>query len=306
MPTFKSYSLFIYVNLAFLAIYCMVFYLGSVQEIKDNWNLYRCNPAYWLLSDNISKDFTYCVQNSQMNMMQYLLQPYDYMISALTSSGSNISESINDTRQVISNVRGFTSDLIGNIFSVFANMIIEFQKITISIKDMVGKMVAIVVTLMYMMDGSIKTMNSAWNGPAGQMVRGLSSCFDPQTIIQTKDGKHYKMEDLPLGIELMDGGKVFSVMKLANMDNSKYFRIKSKGVDGSDILVTGNHYVFDKVNQKWVKVKKYKEATCDEQKNIEYLVCLITTSGRIQIGEMLFWDWEDDALNSMHNFLSLN
>ena len=81
MPSMNDYLNLIYVNLGFLAQITIMVYFKSVLEIKENWPLYRCNPPYWIFSQNISEDFTYCVQNTQLNMMDYLLQPLNYMLN---------------------------------------------------------------------------------------------------------------------------------------------------------------------------------------------------------------------------------
>ena len=159
MPTMNNYLNLIYVNLGFLAQITIMMYFKSALEIKENWPLYRCNPPYWVFSENISEDFTYCVQNTQLNMMGYLTQPLNYMIDSLASIGSSFNMNINNIREVISSVRNFISDIIQNIFGVFLNIIIQFQKIMISIKDLVGKILGIVVTILYILDGSLKTMN---------------------------------------------------------------------------------------------------------------------------------------------------
>ena len=293
MPTINNYLNLIYVNLGFLAQITIMMYFKSALEIRENWPLYRCNPPYWVFSKNISEDFTYCVQNTQMNMMCYLLQPINYMISSLTSVGGNFNESINNVRVMFSSIRNFISDIIQNIFGVFLNMIVEFQKIIISIKDMVGKMIGIVVTIMYVLDGSIKTMNSAWAGPPGQLVKAIGSCFHPRTVITLLNGTHYAMEDLPLGSVLNDGSKIFAVLKIDNPKNEPLYKINGKE---QIIYVTGEHFVFDKTNKKWIKVKNYENAQLQEDFVPEYFSCLITTNRRIKIDEELFWDWEDDEL----------
>jgi len=169
-------------------------YFKSALEIKENWPIYRCNPPYWVFSENISEDFTYCVQNTQMNMMGFFLQPLNYMIDSLTSVSSGFNEAINNIRVMFSSIRSFVSEIIQNVFGVFLNLIVEFQKIIISIKDMVGKMVGIVVTIMYILDGSIKTMKSAWSGPPGQLVQAIGSCFDPKTKILAVVSKEFKQK----------------------------------------------------------------------------------------------------------------
>jgi hypothetical protein len=299
MPTMNNYLNLLYVNLGFLAQITIMMYFKSVLEIKQNWPIYRCNPPYWIFSDNISEDFTYCVQNTQMNMMGYLLQPLNYMISALTEIAGGFSDSINNVRVVLSSVRNFVSEIIGNVFGVFLNLIIEFQKMIISIKDMVGKMLGIVMTIMYVLDGSIKTMESAWAGPPGQLVKKIGSCFHPKTEIQLANGKKYEMENIPLGSELPDGGKVFAVLKIDNPKKEPLYKIKG---DQQDIFVTGEHFILDTTNKKWTQVKYYEKTEIQPELVLDYFSCLITTNRRIQIDELVFWDWEDDELTNNYTF----
>ena len=293
MPTMNNYLNLIYVNLGFLAQITVMMYFKSALEIKENWPIYRCNPPYWVFSENISEDFTYCVQNTQMNMMGYLLQPLNYMVSSLTSVGGQFSESINNIRMMFSSIRGFVSEIIQNVFGVFLNLIVEFQKIIISVKDMVGKMIGIVVTIMYVLDGSIKTMNSAWSGPPGQLVKAIGSCFHPHTEIELANGTHCKMENAPLGAELKDGGKIFAVLKIDNPKREPLYKIKGRE---QNIYVTGEHFIFDKTNNKWIQVKDYKNSEIQTEFIPEYFSCLITTNRHIKIDNELFWDWEDDEL----------
>jgi hypothetical protein len=298
MPSMNNYLNLIYVNLGFLAQITVMMYFKSALEIKENWPVYRCNPPYWVFSENISEDFTYCVQNTQMNMMGFLLQPLNYMISSLTSISGGFSDAINKIREMFSSIRNFVSEIIENVFGVFLNLIVEFQKIIISIKDMVGKMIAIVVSIMYILDGSIKTMNSTWRGPPGQLVKALGSCFHPNTMITLSNGHQFTMENLPLGAELSDGSKVFAILKINNSKREPLYKIKGKI---QDIYVTGEHFVFDKTNKKWIQIKDYKDAQIQPENIIDYFACLITTNRHIVIDDELFWDWEDDELTNNLN-----
>jgi len=301
MPTMNNYLNLIYVNLGFIAQISAMMYFKSALEIRENWPKYRCNPPYWVFSENISEDFTYCVQNTQINMMGSLLQPLNYMVSSLTSIGGEFAESINNIRVMFSSIRNFVAEIIENVFGVFLNLVIAFQKILISIKDMVGKMIGIVVTIMYVLDGSIKTMQSAWNGPPGQLVKAIGSCFHPNTIITLANGKKYTMENIPLGSELTDGGKVFAVLKVDNTKKEPLYKIKG---DNQDVFVTGEHFIFDKETNKWIQVKDYKKSTIQKELIIPEFSCLITTNRRIPIDNELFWDWEDDEL-AMPSFIEV-
>jgi hypothetical protein len=295
MPTMQNFSSFFFINLAFLAQILSLVYFRSALDIKENWPLYRCNPPYWFFSDNISQDFTYCVQNSQMNIMGYLLQPITYLISGLINSGSEFTESINNARFMINNIRNFAGAIFQQIFGVFFNMIIEFQKMAFSIKDMVGKLIGVNVTILYVLDGAIKTMKSTWNGPPGQIVRAIGSCFHPETKIKTKSGEIYTMKDIPLGTELEDGSKVFSVLKVDNPDKLPLYKINN-GVNDEPIYVTGEHFIFDETTNNFIQVKNSKKAELQDIIFSDWFSCLITTNRRIQIANHIFWDWEDDEL----------
>jgi hypothetical protein len=155
-------------------------------------------------------------------------------------------------------------------------------------------MVGIVVTIMYVLDGSIKTMNSAWSGPSGQLVRAIGSCFHPHTEITLENGTHCKMEDAPLGAKLKDGGKIFAILKIDNPKREPLYKIRGKE---QNIYVTGEHFVFDKTN-KWIKVKNYQKAEIQNDFIPEYFSCLITSNGQIRIDDEIFWDWEDDEINN--------
>ena len=160
---------------------------------------------------------------------------------------------------------------------------------------MIGKLIGIMVTLMYMMDGSIKTMESAWNGPAGQMVQAIGgmSCFRPDTKVKLSNGEIYEMKDLPLGSILENGSKVFAVMKINNSGENLY-KIKG-GVNNEDIYVTGSHFIFEKDQKKFIRVEESKHSVLVNEE-ITWYSSLITTNNLITIGDHIFWDWEDDCL----------
>lgn len=294
MPTSQNWINFIYVNLGFIAQVLVMYYFTALIEIKKNWPQYRCNPIYMPLSDNISQDFTYCVQTTQINLMGYLLQPLTFLISSLSSIGSEFNEDINGIRKMFDVVRRFIAGIVENIFGVFSNIVIEFQVITIGIKDMLGKLIAILVTFMYMMDGANKTMQSAWNGPPGQMVQAL--CFHPDTEVKLNNEKIKKMKELELGDLLQNKSKITGIIKLDNKEIKAPLYKINNGINGESIYVTGSHFIWDKYSHNFIQVQNYKDAELQNEIETDWVICLITTNHRITIGEHVFWDWEDDIL----------
>lgn len=293
MPTGKNWLFFIYVNLGFVLYIVATYYLTSIANIKANWPLYRCNPIYMPLSDDVEKDFTYCVQNMQINFMGYLLQPLTFITSSLTNLGSSFMTEINYVREMFNKIRNLFSSIIQSVFGVFLNLIIEFQKIIIGIRDMIGKTIGVLVTILYMMDGSIKTMQSAWNGPPGQMVKALGKCFHPKTLIQLKNGKIINIEKVNLGDVLEDGSIIEATMKIDNKrEPHNLYKLKNDGINKEPIYVTGSHLIYNKNKDDYIEVKNYDGAEISDIKT-DYLICFITDTHKIKIGNELFWDWED-------------
>ena len=293
MPSGKNWVNFLYINIAFAIYISGVFYYSQLAEIKANWPLYRCNPMYMPLADNIEQNFVYCIQSMQTNFMGHLLQPLTFITGSLGSMLGSFMTEINSVRAMFDKIRTFFSDIVQSIFGVFLNLVIEFQRITIGIKDLIGKTIGIMVSLMYVMDGSVKTMNSTWNGPPGQMVRRLGKCFAPTTSIRLKNGTIKIIKDIDLGDVLEDDSVVESVMKIDNKrEPIPLYVIKKSGVDNEDIFVTGSHLVFDNSQNKFITVDKYSKATLTNLHS-EWFSCLITSNHKIKIGNEIFWDWED-------------
>jgi hypothetical protein len=290
MPSGKNWLNYIYLNLGFLLCAIYIFYCVQISQIKANWPLYRCNPMYMPLADDVQSNFVYCIQTMQSNFMGYLLEPLTFLTGSMTSTISGFLNEINSIRAMFDKIRNFTSSIVQSVFGVFLNLIIEFQKIIIGIKDLMGKTIGILVTIMYVMDGSIKTMESAWNGPAGQMVQSLGKCFHPLTKIKLKNNNIVYIKDIKLGDILENGSIVESTMQINNKVNPEVlYEIKN---GDTSIYVTGSHLVLNKETKKFIKVENYKKAL-KTNVTTDWLCCLITNNHNIHIGKEIFWDWED-------------
>ena len=293
MPSGKNWMNFLYINLAFVLYIAGVFYYGQIAQIKANWPLYRCNPMYMYLADDIESNFVFCIQNMQTGFMGYLLQPLTYITSSVSTMLGGFSGQINMVRGMFDKIRTFMTSTIQSVFGVFLNLVIEFQKITISINDLIGKIIGSMVSLMYILSGSITTMQSTWNGPPGQMIRALGKCFYPETSVKLKNGTIKAMKDIDLGDILENGSIVESIMKIDNKQNPiPLYVIKGAGVNKEDIYVTGSHLVLNNDTKQFIKTEDYFKAELSDKKT-EWFSCLITSDHKIQIGDEMFWDWED-------------
>ena len=179
------------------------------------------------------------------------------------------------------------------------NIMIEFQRTFINVKDVIGKLIGTMTTTLYIINGSIMTMNSAWSGPPGDLVRAL--CFDPETKLKLQNGEIFAMKDIPLNSILQNGTRVCAVMQISNLDENgdyieKMYKVKKHKYDDAkrndDIIVSGSHLIYDSNTEQFMHVKDLPISELNVI-NCAVLSCLITSNHTIPIGDWIFHDWED-------------
>ena len=130
----------------------------------------------------------------------------------------------------------------------------------------------------------------------GRKFRIRRRCFSPETPIKLEDGKTVMIKNLKLGDTLINGSIVDAVMKIKN-ENDPYYKIYCPSLK-SYIHVTGRHYV--KHGAKYIQVKNLPNAKLTTK--IDNVVsCLVTSDHKIPVGNMLFWDWEDNLVPTRQN-----
>lgn len=296
----KGSDIWLSIIIFFIFLLLFLFNIISVgiKNIKENWPEYRCNPATMAFSQelgNISpaENFTYCVQNMQTDFMGEILTPVNYAISLASTLANDLVEGLNIIRHMMDFLREALGGILSKIYDTFLNIIIEFQKTLISLDDMVNKIVGMMYTLMYTMEGTVHAMESGWNGPPGQLLKALG-CFDPETHVKLQSGEIILMKNLNLGDKLCNGSIVMGLIKYYNVDeNGNYVQELYEIPNGENndiIYVTGEHFVWD--GSRWNYSKNHPQAKLSKR-NLKEFFCLCTSDNRIQIGNNTFWDYND-------------
>jgi len=292
-------TLSLFILLIFIVLYVFNVLSVGIQKIKDDWPQYRCNPIVMPFASVFGYDpmsnFSFCIQTMMSSYMGYLMQPIKYSFSVLGNISKDINDGLTGVRAFFNNIRNYITNIIQTVFGVFLNILIEFQRVTINIKDMFAKLIGILATLMYTLEGTVDTMESAWNGPPGQLVRAL--CFHPDTKVELKDGSLYAMKDVPLNSILKTGSKVCAVMNISNITEKGEFIEKLYSIDGGEnnekILVSGSHLIYNNETKQFVHVEDLSNVIISDI-NSPNFACLITSDHIIPIGKHIFHDWEDN------------
>jgi hypothetical protein len=279
----------------------------GLKNIEKNWALYRCNPTIMPFASYFGHDpmenFTYCVQNMQMNYMSHILRPIHFNIDIIGNITNTISEDINMVRKKFGDLGGTITSAVSSIMGIFLNMMIEIQTIFIKLKDTFAKMIGILLTSIYIMETGIKSGESVMAGPIGKTLRFV--CFHPYTPILVENS-HFDIEEtimkdvkigdkIPFACKNHEFATVEGVVKVkGNVEdkNNRMYALWSKKIDDA-IYVTEHHKILDPNTKEWVKIR---DATFVDTYNTnleeEELICLITDTGTIPVGEHIFADWE--------------
>jgi hypothetical protein len=297
---FSDMCLALLIVLIFIGLYAFSIISVGLKKVKKDWPQYRCNPIVMPFASQFGADpmqnFTHCIGNMQSSSMDFFLQPIHYVTSLLGNLGGDLTTSINNVRNIIAYIRSMVSNITGDIFGVFLNILIQVQRITINLKDLVMKIVGVLTTILYVMGSSMKLGESIWSGEIGGIIRTL--CFKSTTQIKLNSGKMVNIKNINLGDTLENGTMVVGTLNLKGDKHNPYYKIWSKTLE-EYIYVTGEHHIFPPLSsddkgklKNYIKVKNYKPAI----KTTEYddvLHCLVTTNHNIPVGEYTFWDWED-------------
>lgn len=273
---------------------------NGLQDIKDNWPKYRCSPTYMPFASYLGYDtienFSYCVGNIQKDLMGYFLSPIQYILGSLGATLQNLLDSFQMVRVVIDKLKKGFGFIIGDVYGMFTNVIMQFQKIIIKTKDTAMKLIGIVTTFIYMIEGASYTGKSIDRGPIGKTLRTI--CFSKNTKIKLQNGNMKKIKDIVLGDILENGSEVYGTLLLKGEKDNPYYKIWSEKLNDF-IYVTGEHKIFNKTTNNdnsllsnYIPVKDYYGAVKTGAFD-RVLYCLITDNHQIPIGEYTFWDWED-------------
>ena len=147
----------------------------------------------------------------------------------------------------------------------------------------------VMASMLYIIEGMVKTGGSIWAGPLGDVVRFL--CFHPKTPIRLKSGTTKELKNIHIGDILMNGSEVLGTLQLKGSKKNPYYKIYSEA-ENKNIYVTGSHLIQHPITQKFISVSDFEGA---ELTNIysDKMCCLITDDHLIPVGEFTFWDWED-------------
>ena len=168
----------------YLCAYAYVKIRANSNFIRENWPMYRCNPAYMPFagmvmqptdmsnSEYTQMNFEYCFQNIMNDVASSYMEPLYYTQSVAGSMLSGIASSLNSMRELINIIRNALSSIIADILARTLNVMQPIIVMLINVRDLIGKMHGQVTAYLYTVYGMYLTLLS-----------GLRSVFQIIVII---------------------------------------------------------------------------------------------------------------------------
>ena len=261
------------------SLYMLV--MNNLKDLKDNWPIYRCNPAYMPFAGLVGKDpfknFTDCTMKSFQDYTGFIVDPIMAQFSQITGVVTQIGGAMNDMRGMMAQTRTGFLGIVGTVFGKIENLMSQFQYIIIRMRTLMARLVGIMMSFVYIFYAGEQTGQSLINGPVGKTMNFL--CFDEDTLIKINSGTTVFMKDLKLGDVLNNNNSVVSVYVIESKDVPMFLLGKVK--------VSGGHKVL--YNGRYIPVSEHPKAVpTTESKS---LVCINTELRSFNIESYQFMDF---------------
>ena len=344
-----SVLVFIFLTIIVFLIqsYCII--MRNAAEIKNDWVNQRCNPKIIPFAGFINKpdnksivdytgeNFSYCIQDVLTNITGYAVQPFNYLISFLTSVFNEIQQAINIIRSFLAQLRTNVTNIAEEVLSRILNVLIPVQQIFIILKDSLSKVQGILTAGLYTSLGTYYTLQALmgaiielivkvlimlaiiivglWVLPftwpaAATMTAVFIAISIPMTIMVLfmTEVLHIKSSGVPKIPHCFDKNTLIVVGDLLAENNRVTSKIKvaSQGAQMyliNGIIVSDSHIM--KYNNKWISVLMYPFKERVDKYYEPYLYCLNTTSKEIIINDIVFTDWDEIYDESLINILKV-
>lgn len=175
---FTDWVLSISIIVIMFGLYLLSIVFFNLAEYKKNWIEHRCTPTGMAMAGFINKDpvdnFNRCIAQKQKVAMPYHLEDLNVTTAITNGNIKNLGNSMSALRKLQSKMRPAFGSNILNVYGIFNNIIIIFQKFIITFRDILSRIIAIVTLMLYVMQGQFLVGESIVKGPIVGALKVLS------------------------------------------------------------------------------------------------------------------------------------
>ncbi len=315
IENYKPISKILLYSLIFVLVGFLLSFKILKEHIKDNWEFYRKNPLIMPFAGLIfqptdmssweftKQNFTNVVWGIVQKFLNILMAPVYSILNMFLKLFKTYSTILDKIRSQMAVMRNFLFKMFEGMFKRLQESSAAITFYFLKMREQMKRSYGLLTLLMSSVEHSFVFMQSLVNGPVGAFGKfadgfgvalsiftfgpaGIpvwrnSLCFHPSTSIQMNDGSFKTINNIQIGDVLLNNNTV-----IATIDS----RVSTPMYKINNVIVSGEHLVF--FDEQWIRARNHPFAELNNYDS-DYIVCLITSSGIIEINGMLFKDYLD-------------
>lgn len=141
--------MWLFIGLPMLALFSMLVIHASfsLDKVKQNWNDYRCHPAYIPFAGMIRPDvttsdnFLHCIDRMGTDVFKLMLDPINALFADIHSSLGELAQPLKLFRELFTRIRKFMLSFAVSTFGKIATSTSMFTHYLIKIQDVLKRFV---------------------------------------------------------------------------------------------------------------------------------------------------------------------
>lgn len=175
---FSDIFLATFIILIFMICTLVTYLSKGFKYIQNNWILYRCNPLIMPFASyfghDTGKNFGICVGQMQKDAMPMFTAPLHAGHAAISQNIDALSSQVDSIRNLQSKLRPSLGGNFLSVFNIFGNVISAFHQFINGFKDLLMRILAVMATLLYLLQGQQMMGESIVDGPMMGAMKILS------------------------------------------------------------------------------------------------------------------------------------
>lgn len=260
----------------------------DVQEVKNNWEKYRCRPDVMIMADyyghDSSDNLNFCLKNGFDKRAKEAIGPFYSYLGKFVEILMTMLSSLNSIRMIFATIVGSATKIFSEFSSRMQALLYRFQMSAIRMKMLMGRVFATMYAIIFMGMAGLKGAQNFGNTFLFKFLDTF--CFDPDTPIELKE-RTIPIREVKVGDVLKGGERVTATFQFA-ADGQTMVKIGS-------ILVSTNHYI---LHNGWILAKDHPDAVPVADWSggtARPLICLNTDTHTIPLGGYIFRDYDETS-----------
>ncbi len=278
--------------LIIITIFVLIFGFNKyfdIRKIKTNWATERCSPLIMPFASffgyDTKQNFEFCLGKTFNIHSLSFFSSISSIFSDFTDLLTKIFDTISSLRNIIASLGGGINVIFQEFTERISNFFFKLRLSAIHIKMLMGRMYAILFSVMYMGMSGLTGLTSFTNTFLFSFLNIF--CFPGETLLNVKGKGSTQIKDVKIG----------DVLLQTNSEVTATFRFYSKGqpmVKLGSTIVSTNHYVY--YLGKPIKAGNHPLAQkIDDWDSEEPLYCLNTSNNKIPVDNLIFLDYDETS-----------